>query len=179
LGQAARTAPASPRHVAHGERSGDRCFEGVGASSRRKPLSDGSKSLVCRLRRFALSGLRHSKERSRPMPASPEKPVAIVTGGGRGMGAAIARELARQGYALALTSPSDSCETLAGELGAVARRGRTEIADDVKGIVDLALESYGRIDAVVNFAGHPPKGDLLDISDENWALGNDMMVMSV
>ena len=112
------------------------------------------------------------------MPSS-EKPVAIVTGGGRGMGAAIARELARQGYALALTSPSDSCERLAKELGAVARRGRTEVETDIKGIVDLALEQYGRIDAVVNFAGHPPKGDLLDIADENWALGNDMMVLSV
>lgn len=113
------------------------------------------------------------------MPSSSEKPVAIVTGGGRGMGAAIARELAGQGYALALTSPSDSCETLAKELGAVARRGRTEVEADIEGIVDLALESWGRIDAVVNFAGHPPKGDLLDITDENWTLGNDMMVLSV
>ncbi len=113
------------------------------------------------------------------MPGTSQKPVAIVTGGGRGMGGAIARELAAQGYALALTSPSESCETLARELGAVARRGKTENADDIKGIVDLALETYGRIDAVVNFAGHPPKGDLIDISDENWALANDMMVMSV
>jgi len=95
------------------------------------------------------------------------------------MGGAIARELAAQGYALALTSPSESCETLAKELGAVARRGKTENADDIKGIVDLALETYDRIDAVVNFAGHPPKGDLIDISDESWLLGNDMMVMSV
>jgi NAD(P)-dependent dehydrogenase (short-subunit alcohol dehydrogenase family) len=113
------------------------------------------------------------------MSSNPGKPVAIVTGGGRGMGAAIARELAGQGYALALTSPSDSCETLAKELGAVARRGRTEVEADIKGIVDLALETYSRIDAVVNFAGHPPKGDLLDISDDNWSLGNDMMVLSV
>ena len=113
------------------------------------------------------------------MSSNPGKPVAIVTGGGRGMGGAIARELAGQGYALALTSPSDSCEKLAKELGAVARRGRTEIAGDIEAIVDLALETYGRIDAVVNFAGHPPKGDLIDITDENWALGNEMMVLSV
>ena len=56
------------------------------------------------------------------MPSKQDKPVAIVTGGGRGMGAAIARELSAQGYALALTSPSESCEKLAAELGAVARR---------------------------------------------------------
>lgn len=113
------------------------------------------------------------------MPGTSQKPVAIVTGGGRGMGGAIARELAAQDYALALTSPSESCEVLARELGAVARRGKTENANDIKGIVDLALETYGRIDAVVNFAGHPPKGDLIDISDESWSLANDMMVMSV
>lgn len=113
------------------------------------------------------------------MAEASEKQVAIVTGGGRGMGGAIARELHAQGYALALTSPSESCEDLAAELGAVARRGRTESAADIEGIVDLAMSTYGRIDAVVNFAGHPPKADLLDITDENWALGNDMMVMSV
>jgi NAD(P)-dependent dehydrogenase (short-subunit alcohol dehydrogenase family) len=113
------------------------------------------------------------------MPDTSQKPVAIVTGGGRGMGGAIARELAGQGYGLALTSPSESCETLAKELGGVARRGKTENADDIERIVDLAVSTYGRIDAVVNFAGHPPKGDLIDISDENWALGNEMMVMSV
>ena len=95
------------------------------------------------------------------------------------MGAAIARELSAQGYALALTSPSESCEKLAAELGGVARRGKAESADDIKGIVDLAASTYGRIDAVVNHTGHPPKGDLIDISDENWALGNEMMVLSV
>lgn len=113
------------------------------------------------------------------MSGTMQKPVAIVTGGGRGMGGAIARELAAQGYALALTSPSESCEVLAKELGAVARRGRTEREDDIKGIVELALSAYGRIDAVVNFAGHPPKADLIDITDEDWLLGNDMMVLSV
>jgi NAD(P)-dependent dehydrogenase (short-subunit alcohol dehydrogenase family) len=113
------------------------------------------------------------------MPARSDKPVALVTGGGRGMGAAIARELAGQGYALALTSPSESCERLAAELGGVARRGKAESADDIKGIVDLAASTYGRIDAVVNHTGHPPKGDLIDITDENWSLGNEMMVLSV
>ncbi|MFB2549843.1 SDR family oxidoreductase [Ensifer soli] len=106
-------------------------------------------------------------------------PVAIVTGGGRGMGGAIARELSANGYRLALMSPSESCETLAAELGAVARRGSTETAADIEAIVALAMDTYGRIDAVVNFAGHPPKGDLLDISDENWARGSDMMVLSL
>ena len=105
--------------------------------------------------------------------------VALITGGGRGMGAAIARELKSRGYRLALMSPSESCEALAAELGGVARRGKAEEAADIQGIFDLAMENYGRIDAVVNHTGHPPKGDLLDFDDEKWTLGSDMMVLSV
>ena len=108
-----------------------------------------------------------------------QQKVAIVTGGGRGMGGAVARELAANGYKVALMSPSESCETLAAELGGVARRGVTEKAEDIEGIVELALSTYGRIDAVVNHAGHPPKGDLLDITDDKWTLGSDMMVLSL
>ncbi|MCF3639143.1 SDR family oxidoreductase [Rhizobium sp. TRM95111] len=113
------------------------------------------------------------------MSDNAENRVAIVTGGGRGMGGAIARELAANGYRVALMSPSESCETLAAELGGVALRGVTEKAEDIEALVDLAMRTYGRIDAVVNYAGHPPKGDLLDISDDKWTLGSDMMVLSL
>lgn len=108
-----------------------------------------------------------------------QQKVCLVTGGGRGIGAAVAREMHTRGYALALMSPSDSCEALAADLGGVARRGVAQSADDLKGIVDLALTSFGRIDAVLNHTGHPPKGDLLDITDENWDLANDMIIKSV
>ena len=105
--------------------------------------------------------------------------VALITGGGRGMGAAIARELAARDYRVALMSPSDSCEALATELGGVARRGRAENEADIRGIFDLTMETYGRIDAVVNHTGGPPKGDLLEIEDDKWTLGSDMVVLSV
>ncbi len=105
--------------------------------------------------------------------------VCLVTGGGRGIGGAVAREMAARGYKLALMSPSESCETLAAELGGVARRGVAQSEADLKGIVDTAMQAYGRIDAVLNHTGHPPKGDLLAISDENWDLANDMIVKSV
>lgn len=105
--------------------------------------------------------------------------VCLVTGGGRGIGAAVAREMHARGYFLALMSPSASCERLAAELGGVARRGVAQSADDLKGIVDTAMQAYGRIDAVLNHTGHPPKGDLLDITDENWDLANDMIIKSV
>ncbi len=113
------------------------------------------------------------------MSKGTEGRVALITGGGRGMGAAIARELHEQGYKLALMSPSESCETLASQLGGVAFRGVAEEASDIQGIFDLTMKTYGRIDAVVNHTGHPPKGDLLEISDENWSLGSDMIVLSL
>jgi len=108
-----------------------------------------------------------------------ESKVAVITGGGRGMGGAIARALAADGYRLALMSPSDSCERLAAELGGVAHRGKAEEAAALEGLVGLAMGTYGRIDAVVNHTGSPPKGDLLEIADEAWTLGSDMMVLSV
>jgi NAD(P)-dependent dehydrogenase (short-subunit alcohol dehydrogenase family) len=94
--------------------------------------------------------------------------VCLVTGGGRGIGAAVAREMHSRGYAVVLMSPSENCETLAAELGGVARRGVAQSAEDLKGIVDLAMTTHGRIDAVLNHTGHPPKGDLLGIPDEGW-----------
>ena len=112
-----------------------------------------------------------------------ERKVAVVTGGGRGMGAAIARELAGRGYALALMSPSGSAESLAEELGgapgALAVTGSTAEAGDLEALVAAALEAHGRIDAVVNHTGGPPKGDLLEISDEDWRRGLDLIILSV
>ncbi|MBB2970402.1 SDR family oxidoreductase [Mesorhizobium sp. RMAD-H1] len=113
------------------------------------------------------------------MPAENEKPVAVITGGGRGMGAAIARELGERGYRLALMSPSGSAVELAGELGGVGLKGSAQNLADLEALVEAASSRYGRIDAVVNHTGHPPKGDLLDITDEGWALGNEMMVLNV
>ena len=112
-----------------------------------------------------------------------DKKVAVITGGGRGMGAAIARELHGRGYALALMSPSGSAKSLAEELGgapgAVAVTGSTSEAGDLEALVAAALEAHGRIDAVVNHTGGPPKGDLLEISDDDWRRGVDLVLLSV
>lgn len=105
--------------------------------------------------------------------------VCLIIGGGRGMGAATAREMHGKGYRLALMSPSESCETLAAELGGVARRGVAQSADDVRAAFDLAMESYGRIDAVLVHVGGPPKGDLLEIPEEDWDKAHDMVLKPV
>ena len=105
--------------------------------------------------------------------------TCLIIGGGRGMGAATAREMHDRGYKLALMSPSDSCENLAEELGGIARRGRAENAEDTLAIFDLAVETYGRIDACLIHVGGPPKGDLLEIPEEDWDKADAMVLKPV
>lgn len=105
--------------------------------------------------------------------------VCLIIGGGRGMGAATAREMHGRGYELALMSPSDSCESLAAELGGVAHRGVAENGDDIQAVFDLTMATYGRIDAVLIHVGGPPKGELLEISDDDWDKANAMVVKPV
>ena len=105
--------------------------------------------------------------------------VAIVTAAGRGMGAEIARELKSQDYQLALMSPSGAAEDLAKELSGVGLSGSVSDQDDVSRLVDLTMKTYGRVDAVVNHTGHPPKGELLQISDDDWVRGFDMLLLNV
>ncbi len=105
--------------------------------------------------------------------------TCLIIGGGRGMGAATAREMHRRDYDLALMSPSESCEALAAELGGIARRGKAENAEDTKAIFDLAMEHFDRIDAVLIHVGGPPKGDLLEISEDDWDRANEMVLKPV
>lgn len=105
--------------------------------------------------------------------------VAIVTAASKGMGAAIARELAQRGYRLALFATSDAATALAQELGGIAVQGSVTELADLQRLVDATLERYGRIDAVVNNTGHPPKGDLLAIPDADWHLGLDLILVNV
>lgn len=106
-------------------------------------------------------------------------PVAVVTAAGRGLGEAVARELAAAGYELALMSNSGGARRLAAELGAFAIDGSVTNVDDLARLVDGALEAHGRIDAVVNNTGHPPKGPLLELSDDDWHAGLDMVLLNV
>jgi NAD(P)-dependent dehydrogenase (short-subunit alcohol dehydrogenase family) len=105
--------------------------------------------------------------------------VAILTGAGKGMGAACGRELAARGWKVALLSPSGGAETLAKELGGVGVTGSVTEAEDLQRLVDTTMAAYGRIDGVVISTGHPPKGKLLEIADADWACGLDLIILNV
>jgi NAD(P)-dependent dehydrogenase (short-subunit alcohol dehydrogenase family) len=108
-----------------------------------------------------------------------EERVAVVTAGGSGMGAAAARRLARDGFQIAILSSSGKGEALAGELGGVGVTGSNQSEDDLKRLVDAAMERYGRIDALVNSAGHGPRAPILELTDEQWRTGMDVYFMNV
>lgn len=104
--------------------------------------------------------------------------VAIVTASGRGIGAAIARELATD-YHLVLMSRSSEATQLARELGGIGLTGSVTQTADLRRLVDAAMEAYNRIDAVVNNTGHAAKGELLEVTDEEWHESLDLLLLNV
>ena len=105
--------------------------------------------------------------------------VAMIIGGGSGMGAASARKLAEHGYRVAILSSSGKGEALAGELGGLGFTGSNQSTDDLQRFFDLTMERFGRIDALINSAGHGPRAPLLEITDEQWHTGFDVYFLNV
>jgi NAD(P)-dependent dehydrogenase (short-subunit alcohol dehydrogenase family) len=109
----------------------------------------------------------------------PEQRVAIVTAASRGIGAECARELAARGYVVALLARSKAVHVLAEELGGLGYVGSVAQEADLAGVVRQALDTYGRIDAVVNNTGHAATGPLLALSDADWHAALDLLVLNV
>lgn len=105
--------------------------------------------------------------------------VAIVTAGGSGMGAAAARRLAADGFKVAILSSSGKGEALAAELGGFGMTGSNQSPEDLTRLVDGTMERYGRIDVLVNSAGHGPRAPILEITDEQWVKGMDVYLLNV
>jgi NAD(P)-dependent dehydrogenase (short-subunit alcohol dehydrogenase family) len=105
--------------------------------------------------------------------------VAVVTAGGSGMGADAARRLAADGFRVAILSSSGKGEALAQELGGVGVTGSNQSNDDLRRLVDLAMEKWGRIDVLVNSGGHGPRAPILELTDEQWHTGLDVYLMNV
>ncbi len=105
--------------------------------------------------------------------------TAIITAGGSGMGADAARRLAAEGYMVAILSSSGKGAALAEELGGVGVTGSNQSNDDLRRLVDVTMEKWGRVDALVNSAGHGPRAPVLELSDDDWHTGLDVYFLNV
>ncbi|WP_299699074.1 SDR family oxidoreductase [uncultured Tateyamaria sp.] len=104
--------------------------------------------------------------------------VALVTAGGSGMGADAARKLAADGFMVGILSSSGKGEALGIELGGFGVTGSNLDSDALTALVEGAMDRWGRIDVLVNSAGHGPKGPVLEISDEDWHHGMEVYLMN-
>lgn len=108
-----------------------------------------------------------------------DQKVAVIIGGGSGMGAAAARRLASDDFAVAVLSSSGKGEALGRELGGIGVTGSNRSNEDLRRVFDEALQRWGRIDVLVNSAGHGPKGPLLELDDEQWHTGMEFYLLNV
>ena len=107
------------------------------------------------------------------------KKVAVVTAGGSGMGAGAARKLAADGFHVAILSSSGKGAALAEELGGLGVTGSNQSNDDLKRLVDETIARWGRIDVLVNSAGHGPRAPVLELTDDDWHRGMDVYFLNV
>jgi NAD(P)-dependent dehydrogenase (short-subunit alcohol dehydrogenase family) len=108
-----------------------------------------------------------------------DEQVALVTAGGSGMGAAAARKLAGEGFRVGVLSSSGKGEALAEEIGGFGVTGSNRSNADLQRLVDGVMERWGRIDVLVNSAGHGPKGPVLEITDDDWHEGMEVYLLNV
>ncbi|MCC0017337.1 MAG: SDR family oxidoreductase [Rhodobiaceae bacterium] len=108
-----------------------------------------------------------------------QTPVALITAGGSGMGAEAARRLAADGFRVAILSSSGKGKALAESLGGIGFTGSNLNPDDLSAFVYETMDAWGRINVVVNSAGHGPKGDILDIPDTDWHKGMEVYLLNV
>ena len=98
-----------------------------------------------------------------------EGKVAIVSGGGTGIGAATARRFAREGAKVVVTGRRpEPLEEVAAETGGLAVAGDTADDGHVRAAVATAVEAFGGLDVVVANAGLGFGGAAADVDDERW-----------
>jgi 3-oxoacyl-[acyl-carrier protein] reductase len=96
--------------------------------------------------------------------------VTLVTGGSRGIGVAVSRELAAAGARVAVNyrSSSEAAEALAAEIGGIAVQADVSDAEQAKSLVERVESELGDLDVLVNNAGITRDTLLARMSDEDW-----------
>ncbi len=111
--------------------------------------------------------------------------VALVTGASRGLGKAIATELAREGASVVICARhADVLESAGAEIEratgfrVLTVTGDVSTRDGVEAVVGTAIEKLGRLDILVNNAGGPPLGDFTKHDDAAWQLAYEQNLLS-
>ena len=114
-----------------------------------------------------------------------EKKVALVTASSRGLGAATALALAREGARVAICARDQEAllaaqQRIAQETGAEVLAVRADVskAADVTELVSKTMERFGRLDILVINAGGPPPGSFLDLDQDAWEAATQLTLMS-
>ena len=107
-----------------------------------------------------------------------EQKVAIITAEGSGMGADAARRLKADGFEVAILSSSGKGEALAKDLGGVGVTGTNRSDADLQKLVDAAMNHWGRVDVLVNSAGHGPRAPILELTDDDWHEGMEVYFLN-
>jgi NAD(P)-dependent dehydrogenase (short-subunit alcohol dehydrogenase family) len=107
------------------------------------------------------------------------KKVSVLIAAGSGMGADAAKTLAKDGFKVAIMSSSGKGERLAKKLNGIGFTGSNLESKNFKKFIDIVIKKWGRIDVLVNSAGHGPKGKILEISDDEWFKGLETYFLNV
>ncbi|HEX6079149.1 MAG TPA: SDR family oxidoreductase [Methylomirabilota bacterium] len=105
--------------------------------------------------------------------------TVLITGAARGIGAACARRLARDGAKLVLADVDPAVDTVAGELGQVAVRADVTRPDDIARMVEEPYRRWGRLDVLFNNAGVVRVQPLLDVTEGEWDRVMDVNLRAV
>ena len=105
----------------------------------------------------------------------------LVTGGSKGLGAAITKELVAEGARVAICARNEDEVLAAGEALGAAHAQAADVTDpeQVRDFVARSAEELGGIDFLVNNAGGAHPGTFATLTDENWAADYDVKVFSL
>ncbi len=107
------------------------------------------------------------------------KKIAAFIASGTGMGADSAKHLSSKGFKIAVMSSSGKGEKLAKDLGGIGYTGSNLSSNDISAFIDKVFSNFGQIDVLVNSAGHGPKGEILELTDNDWFNGMEIYFLNV
>lgn len=112
--------------------------------------------------------------------------IALIGGASKGLGKGCALQLAKEGANVAicargLDALNETVDLIRKSIGSevLAIRADLSKAEDIQKVVDETIDTFGRIDILVNNSGGPPPGNFFDFSDQDWKNSFDSILLYV